>query len=116
LWLLEVSSGKLRRLGDENTEFSPDADLHWSGDGGSLYALRTHEGRHQIVRVAVPSGELQPVAVGDRQHEDFALAGSRLLFTLHTPVQPSELWSTGLDGRGERPVTDLNAWWRERVP
>lgn len=116
LWLLDTATNKLRPLADEDTEFSPDAELQWTEDGRALFAVRTHRGRHQVVRIDVASGGVEAVVAGDRQFGAFAVAGQRLLYAVDAPVQPSELWSSARDGSGERAVTDLNPWWRERLP
>jgi dipeptidyl aminopeptidase/acylaminoacyl peptidase len=116
LYLFEVASGKLRRLGDENTEFDSSAQLQWSDDSSAVFALRAHQGRHQVVRVAIPSGELQPLVTGERQLSALAVAAGRFVFVVDHPEQPSELSSAQLDGQNERVITDLNPWWRERIP
>jgi dipeptidyl aminopeptidase/acylaminoacyl peptidase len=115
LYLLEVASGDLRRIGNDDIEFGPEGELQWSADGAAVYALQTKKGRHELVRVAIPSGEIETVVGGDRQLGAFAVASDRVLFSVHSPEQPSEVLVAGLDGSGERVVTELNPWWNERV-
>lgn len=35
---------------------------------------------------------------------------------MDAPNQPSELFACGIDGSGERQLSQLNPWWQERIP
>ncbi len=116
LWLLDVATGGLARVGTPDFEVAPGTDLHWSGDGEHLFVAQAHRGRHRVVRVHVADGRIEPLVTGDRQLGGFACSRSRLAYAVDSPVQPSELWCCDSEGGRERQATDFNAWWRERVP
>lgn len=116
LWLLEVRTGKLRPLGPAEMEVGEAASLHWHADSASLDLVRAHRGRHQVVSVAVPGGELQVRVDGDRQFSAFASAQAHLFYAVDTPVSGSEVFCSAPDGSAEHPVSDLNPWFRERTP
>lgn len=116
LWLVEPATGSLRQLGDDDVQAGgPDA-VYWSGDGSAVFFSRAWQGRHQIARIGVPDGSLQVLAQGDRQLGGLAFDGSHFFYAVDTPVAPCELHACGLDGGGERQLSNLNPWWKERVP
>ena len=116
LWLLDFASGRITALGPDGLEVGAAESLHWSADSRSLLLARADRGRHEIVSLSVPDGQLRTVVDGNRQFGAFGCNGERLAFSVDAPDQPSELFACGLDGRGERQVSQLNAWWRERRP
>jgi dipeptidyl aminopeptidase/acylaminoacyl peptidase len=116
LWLLEFASGRVEPLGPEGLEVAHGEALHWSADSRRLLLVRACRGRHEIVSLSVPGGQLQTLVAGDRQFGAFGCTGRNLVYSVDTPVLPSELHACGPDGRGERQVSLLNAWWGERTP
>lgn len=116
LWLLECATGQVGPLGPPGLEVADPRYLCWAGDSRELVLLRATQGRHEIVCLSVPGGRLKTLVAGDRQFGAFGCSGEHLVFSVDAPTQPSELWACARDGAGERRVSDLNGWWRERVP
>lgn len=116
LYLLEVASGRVRRLGDADLEVADPETVHWAPDGASLLLACARRGRHEVVRVPVDGGAPQVAVAGDRQLAAFAAAGEHLFYVVEHPSQPSEVHACRLDGQGERQLSDFNPWWRERTP
>lgn len=114
LYVLELATGKSRRLGNADLQVADPTCVHWDADGRSLRFVRQDRGRHQVVRIAVADGKLDVLLRGDRQLPAFAPAGDALVFAVDHPAQPSEVHCS--DGQGERQLSDLNPWWKERTP
>lgn len=116
LWLLEFATGQLRRLGDDSLIVADPDSLHWDDDASSLVFAQAHRGRHRAVRMALADEALQVLVQGDLQFGAFASAGDRFAYSAEHPAQPSELCACRRDGSGQRQLSDLNPWWRERMP
>jgi hypothetical protein len=43
---------------------------------GTMTSVRAYRGRHEIVSVSVPAGEVKTIVGGDRQFGSFAVRGS----------------------------------------
>jgi dipeptidyl aminopeptidase/acylaminoacyl peptidase len=112
LWLLERATGKVQLLGD--LEVADPETLAWSQSCDSITLVRANRGRHEIVSVSVPGGEVKTIVGGDRQFGSFAVCGSSFLYGVDTPISPSELFVCGPAGKDERQLSNLNPWWRER--
>lgn len=116
LYLLEVASQRVHRLGGGALEVADPQSVHWAPDSSSLLLPRAARGRHQVVRVPVDGGAPQVLVQGNRQLAGFAAAGDHLFYVVEHPSQPSEVHACGLEGQGERQLSDFNPWWRERTP
>ena len=116
LWLVDFATGKVTRLGDDTALLAAPDTAYWADDAASLFFARIHRGRHEIARISVPSGNIEVISARDRQLGVLGWAGSRFVFAPDTPVEPSELHCCNADGSGERRVSDLNPWWRDRTP
>jgi dipeptidyl aminopeptidase/acylaminoacyl peptidase len=116
LWLLEFATGRLVPLGPEGLEVADPLTLSWAADSRSIVLVRAHRGRHEVVSVAVPGGELSVLVQGDRQLGAFGCAGEHLFFSVDTPVLPSEMSACWRDGSDEVLVSNMNPWWKERTP
>jgi dipeptidyl aminopeptidase/acylaminoacyl peptidase len=114
LWLFDLAGEEARPLGD--VDVADPTSLRWTGDGKSLVFCRAHRGRHQVARIDVPGGELSVLVAGDRQIGAFGMTDKHLVFSPQHPSLASELYVAGLDGGGERQLSGLNPWWRERTP
>lgn len=115
LYLLEVGSGKVRRLGDADLQVADPESVHWERDAQHLLFVRQHRGRHQVVRVAIADSRLDVLVQGDRQLGAFAPAGDTMVYTIEHPSQPSEVHAC-TPQQGERQLSDFNPWWKERTP
>lgn len=116
LWLVEFATGKVSRLGDDTALLASPEAAQWTADGAAVCFARMHRGRHQITRITVPGGEQTVLVDGDRQLGAVGFTGMHLVYSVDTPVEPSELHCSAADGSGERRVSDLNPWWRDRTP
>lgn len=115
LWLVDAASGRTRQLYDASLCLADPDSLRWV-DAGHLVFSRAHRGRHQVVRLEVDSSALEVLVEGDMQFGAFDTVAGHFAWTAEHPAQPSELYTCAADGSGERRLTDLNAWWRERTP
>ncbi|HYE40593.1 MAG TPA: prolyl oligopeptidase family serine peptidase, partial [Ramlibacter sp.] len=116
LHVLELATGKTRRLGDADLQVADPLSVHWSADSSRLLFVRQHRGRHQVVRIAVADGPLEELVSGNRQLGAFAPAGETLCFVVDHPSLPSDVYACPPDGSGERALSDFNPWWKERTP
>jgi dipeptidyl aminopeptidase/acylaminoacyl peptidase len=115
LWLYDCAQQRARRLGD--VDVADPTSLHWAADSRSLVFCRAHRGCHQVVRIDIADPQQLDVLLGgDRQLGAFGCTGDRMAFAAEHPSLASELRTAAIDGRGERQVSDLNAWWRQRPP
>ena len=117
LWLIELSTGAVRPLGDETIEISTEGMSVQFADGDSshLWAVLARRGRQHVVRIALPSGEIEAVAKGDRHASTLAVAKDWLVFASETSTSAVELHACKRDGSGERRLSAINAWWEERA-
>ncbi|GAB3646165.1 S9 family peptidase [Ramlibacter alkalitolerans] len=115
LWVLEFASGKIRRVGDADLQVADPTSVRWSADGNSVLFIRAHRGRHHVVRVPVPDGQVEVLVAGHRQLGAFVAAGDTLVYTVDHPSQPSEVHACPADG-SERQLSDFNPWWKDRTP
>lgn len=119
LWVLDVSSGNSRQLGD--VEVAMPESIHWAADGQSLLFVRAHRGKHQVARIGL-DGTLTVLIDRDQQIGAFGWTGEYLALTAHHPSLPSELHACPA-GEADadcsdavQQVSDLNPWWKERIP
>jgi dipeptidyl aminopeptidase/acylaminoacyl peptidase len=68
------------------------------------------------VRVDLSTGDARVLVTGERHFGDFVSDGKHLVYSVETPGAPSELFACHMDGKGERQISDLNPWWKERAP
>lgn len=118
LWLLDLESGQVTRLGPADLEVADAQSLQWKADGSAVTLVRAYQGRHDIVEIPVGTGGGEPRVLvnGNRQFSVCAGNGEQFFFGVDSPVQPSELFTARRDGSDERQLSDLNPWWKERTP
>ncbi|MDB5828376.1 MAG: peptidase [Variovorax sp.] len=116
LWLLDVATENVRMLADESVDVADAASLHWARDGSEIFFSRAHRGCHVVCAISVPSGTLRVIVPGERQLGALGCTERDFVYTVEHPSQPSELWAIDRDGGEERQISDLNAWWKERLP
>ncbi|MGI4847082.1 MAG: S9 family peptidase [Janthinobacterium lividum] len=114
LWLYELASNQV-------SEFKPGIEVaaatapHWSADGQHLIFNQALRGRHQLVIASLQNRSIEVLAAGDRQFGAFAVHDDKLVYSVDSPVLPSEVWLASVREAGERQLTDMNPWWRERT-
>lgn len=115
LWLHEIPTGETALFRDDTIEVAAGASPHWRQDGKGVVFSQAHRGRHRIVVGQLMDRTVRTLVAGDRQFGAFACSGERLVYSLENPVLPSEVWMCDPQNSAERKLTDLNAWWRDRV-
>ncbi|WP_019140607.1 S9 family peptidase [Noviherbaspirillum massiliense] len=115
LWLYEVAADRVRPLGDESIEVVSGKTVYWSQDSSKVVLVLARKGRHEVVSVSVPEGQLSRLVTGDRQIARVACSGQRLVFVTEDVRTPNEVCCTDWQGRNEIRLTDFNPWWRERI-
>ncbi|MDB5889525.1 MAG: peptidase [Polaromonas sp.] len=113
LWVLELPSGNILRLGE--LEVADAMSIVWTDSDRSLMLIRAHRGRHGIVSVSVPGARIQEHVGGNRQLGAFALCGDTLVYSVDTPVAPSEVFAYDIELAAERQLSQLNPWWKDRT-
>ncbi|MBX6342768.1 MAG: S9 family peptidase [Thermomicrobiaceae bacterium] len=89
----------------------------WSPDGRAIFVLASDHGATSLFRVDLETGEVTRAVGGDRR---IGMAqplpgGEGVVFAASEPTSPGEIFVAGLDGRGERQLTDVNRAWRDEV-
>jgi dipeptidyl aminopeptidase/acylaminoacyl peptidase len=116
LYVLEVATGKPRRLGDADVQVADPESVHWADDSRSLLFARQERGRHQVVRIPVGGGAPDVLVDGHGQFGAFAPAGETMVYSVDHPAQPSEVHACVPGGAAERQLSDFNPWWKDRTP
>jgi dipeptidyl aminopeptidase/acylaminoacyl peptidase len=115
LYVLEFASGKVQRVGARDLQVADPDSVRWDADSGSVLFTRAERGRHHVVRVSVPDGQVRVVVGGDRQLGAVVPVGDAVACVIEHPSQASEVHLCSPYG-GERPLSDFNAWWKDRTP
>ena len=112
LWLVDVASGDVRRLGGEDLELAAGAGPQWHADGRRLAVSVIHRGLQQVAVLEI-EGDGTPRRLGDTLAHVQALAtcGDRLAFVVATLRKPDEVHGVGWDGTGEQRRTAFNRRW-----
>lgn len=116
LWLVEVDSGHVHRLGDADFEVQPGSGVHWNRDGSRIAVITAHHGLQMLATVSVPEGLVQRFRTGLRSLGALTVCGrERLAYISSSMRWGAELRSIQWDGTDERRHTGLNRrWMRER--
>ena len=84
--------------------------LAWTPDSKTLVLEIDERGTHNLYRLDVASGNRNRIVSGGLNTAmRVNPAGTQLVFLRQTATYPPELYSVGLDGKGLRPLTTLNA-------
>jgi dipeptidyl aminopeptidase/acylaminoacyl peptidase len=115
LWLHEVATGQTALFSHDNIEVAAGEAPQWTEDGAEIVFSQAHRGRHRLVAGSLKDRSLKTLVAGDRQLGAYACCKDRLVYSVESPVLPSELWTCDRQHAAERQLTDLNPWWRERT-
>ena len=112
LFLLEVETGKLRKLGGEDFELAAAGAPRWHADGTRLAAVCMQSGLQRIAVLDV-SVDAAPRILGSALSHATALAscGDRLACVVATLRKPDEVHTIAWDGSDERRRTAFNRGW-----
>jgi dipeptidyl aminopeptidase/acylaminoacyl peptidase len=93
LWMVDVDSEGVDALGDESIEMSTEGDsVQFTADGSHIVAIVAHRGVQNVAEISVPDGTLRWITRGDRQIQNVAISGDRLIYASVTPTSPIELF------------------------
>lgn len=91
--------------------------ISWSADGKYLYTTSGIGGQTQVMRISIESGVLEKVTSG--RHSlggvTFNRAMTKMAYVKNTAEIPWEAYVAGMDGSGERCVSEANTDWMEEV-
>lgn len=80
----------------------------WSADGTKILVSAADRGQTALFAVDAGTAKAERI-VGQGTVDGFGPAGERIVFQRHALKSPTEIYSIGSDGTGERPVTAINA-------
>jgi dipeptidyl aminopeptidase/acylaminoacyl peptidase len=83
-------------------------ELTWLADGKELLCTSDHLGQKALFAVDVATGKTRIVVGEGSAGNPQPLAGGRILYSLHSLQGPTELYTTGRDGKGSARVTRFN--------
>ncbi|QEI06575.1 S9 family peptidase [Pigmentiphaga aceris] len=117
-WLIEVASGKVQALGDEDIELSFEADsMQFVGkDASKLLAVLASRGIQHVCEISIPDGQIKVLADGDRHLSKLCCTPDYVAYTSENSVLPMEIHACRHDGKDERAVSHFNDWWCDRAP
>ena len=116
VWTVLARGGQPRRLTeryDRGAVLLPPPTVTpgpmWSPDNATVTFVAGDHGNMHLVRTSIRDGSTSVVVAGERQITyASASAGSRIAFAAGDLAAPSDLYTTGWDGSGERRLTHLN--------
>lgn len=83
-------------------------EMCWSEDGKTLFVAAEHIGQNAIFAIDVATGK-DRIVVGQGACGSPAIAGNRLIYTMHHLAGPTDLYSVNFDGSDNKPITRVNA-------
>lgn len=113
-WIADPDAKTVSPLGDESIEVESASSFFWSKGGERVAFVIVRRGVQGVATVAIEDGRLDVVVTGERHVIQLAARPDRLLFAAASLTEPVDLYSCDWNGEGERKLTDLNAWWRDR--
>jgi len=115
LYLADLREGSVRQLAHDDLEVASATVLHWTPDSRALLlVVATHACQH-VVRVDATTGDVTPLLTGERHIAELAVSRNHLVYFSESASTPRELCAADLDGRNERRLSFMNAWWDERT-
>jgi dipeptidyl aminopeptidase/acylaminoacyl peptidase len=120
LWLIDLEHRLVTPFGESFTEVATFPLVRsgtpvWSPSSRQVAFLRAHRGVSEVATVDVETGSVSTVSGGDRHVTLLDGLDGRLVFASVDATTPDEVRVMRWDGTGERSITDLNPWWRDRV-
>ncbi|MDQ8165701.1 MAG: S9 family peptidase [Gemmatimonadota bacterium] len=108
LVVLSTYGGPEKNL-TEAWDFLP-AGAQWSPDGSWIYFTGGVGGSVHLFRVSPNGGAVEQMTKGERRIGDlsFDKTMTRIAYTVNTFDGPAELWSSNIDGTGEKQLTRVH--------
>ncbi len=87
----------------------------WADDSKMIYFSGANQGGVTLYAAEAASGKITPVISGPVGVGGFDIQGSQLVYSLTKVANPSELYKSDIQGKGEQILTGFNtAWLAER--
>ncbi len=83
-------------------------ELKWTADGKEILCTADHLGQHSIFSIDAASGKARIILEKGTTSSPQLLPGGRILFGMHSLLNPTELYSIGLSGKDLRRITHVN--------
>jgi dipeptidyl aminopeptidase/acylaminoacyl peptidase len=89
----------------------------WSPDGSAITVAAEDQGSLGVYRVPAGGGPVTRIVAGERVVGGFSVSrdGNTIVFAASGPDSPAEVFLCGVDGGGERQLTDWNRDWKREV-
>jgi len=107
LYILPAAGGERQALTEQDEHV---LSVSWHPDSEHLYFTSRTEGTHPLSRVAIQTGEVDPIISGRLQAFEFDLdvTGHSLSYTQIDMTHPIELWMASNTGGNPEQVTHIN--------
>ena len=108
LMLLERATGRIRALAEDFDDWVEE--IEWAPDSRAIYFVSHVAARGNVYRVSIDGGA--PVEIwrgGSASNIRVPRDGRRIYFSASAIDRPADVWSAGVDGKGARRETELNA-------
>ena len=115
LWLHDMATGQTALFKDDSIEIAAGTTPSWTENSDGILFSEAHRGRHRIVAGSLQDRSMKTLVAGDRQFGAVACCKGQLVYSVESPMLPSELWTCSSGEGAERQLTDMNPWWRERT-
>jgi len=106
IMLRDLDSGATRQLASDWDRSA--GGLAFSNDGRYLYTAADHLGQHPLFAISVRNGTVSRLT--DEGHVgEFSVGDDGIVYSFDKLEAPAQLYQIGLNGRGERALTQHNA-------
>ncbi len=85
------------------------SSIAWSPDGKGMYATATNTGQKSLFAIDIRNDRVRTLVKYGTVHA-FAVADSRVVYSLSHLGSPAELYGLQADGEDPKQLTDINAW------
>src|SRR5512145_185321 len=84
------------------------SEMAWTPDSRELLLTADHLGQHPVLRFDPATAKTRVLVPEGTAGSPQVVAGERILFSLHTLLHPTELFTVAADGSDARRVTRMN--------
>ena len=112
--LAPAGGGSFRRAAD-GLDMNP-TNLQWGDDGRALFFETVMRGENHLYRIDVQLGGVSAVTSGPRavRSIDLGRARGRMVYLVNDFQHLDDVYSAGVDGKGEKKLTDVNGdLWKQ---
>jgi len=91
LFILDLSTGDKK---DYTKDFDNNAkNINWTADGKAAYFISNIKGTEEIMRLDVADGKIVKITEGVHDYSSIAVAGNKLIATMHSMSKPDEVYN-----------------------